>query len=1790
MSTKHLPLKIRAAAENNLKDISLDIEHDLLTVITGLSGSGKSSLAFSTVYAEGQRRYIETFSPYTRQFLDRLKKPNVLSVENVRPAIAIQQKTRIISSRSTVGSITNINDLLKILWANLSVPCCPHTGTELIAFSPQDVFSLLKEWLSSLKENREIIIASPISLPKPKKKRGDELSRLSLLGYSRYFDEEKNRLQKLEDISDVSVLPDNLLIAISRHKTGKLRDNELKENLVQTYELSRGRARVIFPDSIEEELLLFPRRRGNQVFFSETYELPNIDAEPLSFEVPKRRAALFDSNSNIGACSLCTGFGYQLLIDEQKIIPHDGLSLKEGAIHPWKVSSDSSLQKKLLRFCDDNDIPTSLSWHKLSPSQKELILSHKDKTYTGVYPWFSKLEKKKHRMHIRVLLSRYRSQILCQGCNGGRLKNEAHLFQICGSSLPEIWNTPIKKLSPWIQRVEEQIHSRDIPSRDLQEVLARLRGRVQYLDDLGLSYLTLGRPSRTLSGGETQRVNLTTALGSELISTHFVLDEPSVGLHPRDTERLMHSVRALQAKGNSLLVVEHDTDCIDAADRVIELGPLAGAEGGSITFNGSKEEWSGIAHRAALPEPREIPDTWGDTLTLWNLNARNLKDIKVEFPIGYFSTITGVSGSGKSTLVSEGLLNAWSIYKQRGQVENARGFDHLSQVLLVDQTGLTKSPRANIATYSGVWDIFRNALAATPEAERRSLTRSSFSFNVEGGRCPVCKGAGHLKEDMQFLSDVYIQCEECLGRRFQPTVLEVSLYDKNVAEWLDCTVTSLLELFPDQKGITDTVSLLERLGLGHLRLGHPLSELSGGEAQRLKLIPFLKRANTANSLLIFDEPTTGLHLHDVRRLIGLLRDLTINGHTVICIEHNQELILGSDYLIDLGPEGGAAGGEVILTGSPTAFLDASKSVSHTARCLQEYVETAKALTPRKESAKKHSRSSPAFSEVKPLSIRGAREHNLQNIDVDIPHNSIVAITGVSGSGKSTLAKDIIYAEGQRRYLDCLSPYARQFIRELSKPDIDEITNIRPTICVYQHTFQPGIRSTIGTMSEVYNFLRLLYSKAGQQYCPNHPEQQVEALSAETVSDVIRSKGDETVKLLAPVIKGKKGAHRDIFRRALKSEIFEVRVDGHFFETGKLASEGVARQKQHDIEYVWATINPSRVPHEFITGAIEEIFAISGGTVILHTQDAEEVFSRERACPSCQQGFFRPDPEDLSFHSRRGRCENCDGTGFIRGRNCSACNGTRLKSVGQHVRINHKNIAELCLLTPSDMRIFLEECNYDKRVQDIATPILQEIYARLEVLERIGLEYLPLARSCEHLSGGELQRLRLAAALGTPLNGALYIFDEPSAGLHPDDNERILHEFKRLRERDNTILLIEHDESLIQCADHVIEVGPEGGTLGGTITFNGPQKQFVYPSVSPVELSSTSPENSGGTLALTIEAINNVDSLAINIPLNQLVTVIGVSGAGKSTLIHEGLLPVAMEACENGLLKYRGEHSSISLTEEFERVLVVDQSPIGKNARSTPASYLKVFDEIRKLFATTVEAKARGWTASFFSYNSGNGRCGECKGLGRIQLEMTFLSEAYVTCDHCRGRRYGDDALSIRYQGRTIADVLEMTFEEAKEAFSAHRKIHRIIHTACELGLGYLSLGQSSSTLSGGESQRMKLVIELAKPQRGHTLYVLDEPTVGLHRKDVQRLLKFLNSLVRQGNSVVLIEHDHDVIRGSHHLIEMGPGPGARGGKVIFEGTPSKLVKASSTPWGKRLGQEKQMATSSSMHRESATAP
>lgn len=1783
-------LRIINAQENNLKGLELTLPHDAFVGITGLSGSGKSSLAFDTIYAEGQRRYIETFSPYTRQFFDKVKRPKVDLIENVRPAIAIQQRTRILNSRSTVGSMTDINDLLKIIWSNIAKPVCPNCGLDLVRWDAASLTQHL-ERLSRIKEDATYLLGIESKNSK------EQIERLTILGYSRYIDPKSGAVQLFEDTPPPKRIQ-NLTVVIDRFRNRNFSPKQIRESLEQCFSIGDGKVVVIEQRERSYRQLSRTTTSNENVDINKAFETYRFSKDfqcgDGAVSVAPPRPALFSYNHPIGACSECNGFGKVLEIDPHRCVPDHSKTIQGHAVECWKGAAASDEYRQLLKFCEQQAIPTNKPWGELSNEARDAIFNHKSRAFVGIYPWFKWLERKKYKMHVRVFLARYRTQVDCPKCKGSRFKSDALAYRVKGLSISDIANLELEKLLPWFSELQTELkNSGNLPCQ-LDDVFKSVINRLGYLVTLGLPYLTLDRQSRTLSGGETQRVNLVSALGSNLISTHFVLDEPSVGLHARDTQALIGALRDLTDRGNSLTVVEHDPDCLKAADYILELGPQAGEHGGEVTFFGPQDTWHGLGIKPR--KPTTIQPSFKESLKIRQACNRNLKALDIDIPLNAFVALTGVSGSGKSSLITEVIQAAYQIYSgvipgESTLKAQVSGFEGVSQVLLVDQTALSKTPRANIATYTKMWDRIRDLLAGTESAAARGLTRSSFSFNVAAGRCPTCEGAGFIREDMQFLSDVFIQCESCLGARFQAPVLEVRYKDLNAHDILSMSVEACAELFANERQIASVCKVLSQLGLGHITLGHPLSELSGGEAQRLKLVPHIVDGTKGRSLFLFDEPTTGLHMKDVERLIELFYFLRDQGHSILCVEHNLNLIAAADWVIDLGPEGGEKGGYLVAQGTPDQLIqsatDKADNKSLTANFLARAVGALKETATNKTKRARAGLNKKSREELTHIQIRGAKEHNLKNISLDIPLQSLITLTGVSGSGKSTIAKDIIYAEGQRRYLDCLSPYARQFIKELKKPAIDDIRGIQPTICVYQHTFQPSALSTVATMSEVYNFLRLLYAKIGTQYCPDHPEQSVSPLSPEQIAHFIKDNYKGSIRLLAPVINKKKGHHRSLFQRALETEITEVRVDGIFSAPGRFVDEGLAKTKAHTIEFVTGRCNVKNLSADLLVDGVKQALAIGGGTVVVNDGKEDRVFSSQRTCQICQRGFFKPDPEDLSFNSKRGRCPKCDGYGIFKNKPCTECEGSRLNEIGRNIKLFNLSINQLAALNAPELLKQLEPLNRDNSRAEIARPVLRELEGKLKTLLALGLEHLELRRECASLSNGELQRLRLATAIGSPLTGVTYIFDEPSAGLHPTDNLKLLKTLCQLKDRGNTVIQIEHEIDNILNSDQIIDIGPGAGTHGGEVVFQGSVSEIKRDTksatgralVEPLVFKELGDDASEVSLKISKANKNNLKNLSCDIPLQKLVTFVGVSGAGKSSLVN-GVIVEALSGGTEEAKEIAAPNGTVRSDIKIDRLLVVDQQPIGKTSRSTPASYLGIWDDVRSIFASTLEAKSRGWGPSFFSHNTGKGRCAACKGNGELTLEMSFLAEAKVPCESCGGTRFTLEADSIRYRDLSISQVLKLTFEEAKLIFVNHRSIHQICSITCDLGLGYLTLGQPSSTLSGGESQRLKLASELHLSRRGHTLYVLDEPTTGLHRSDVALLLRALHGLVARGNSVFVIEHDADTISQCDWVIELGPGPGTNGGEIIYAGAPKELL-GEATPWGVALSERV------ALHREAA---
>ncbi len=1811
-------IRLEGVQENNLKNITVSIPHDRMIAITGLSGSGKSTLAMDTIYAEGGRRYIETFSPYTRQFLDRLHQPKLDAISGVRPALALEQRNRSSNSRSTVGTVTEINDYLKVIWSHLADTYCPECNILIPHSTP---FVVRDELLRSSKGKSVSVDSSPMEsfladslliafavVPQGEASLESLAVTLSRDGFVRFFDESSGEVRDIESLGPSK----RILVVVDRFRqpfaeTADEERRRLISSINQAYTFGHG------------ELFAVWHSRDSRKFKVEVFRefpvCPKCEHSP-----PKKTPSLFTFNSPLGACQTCHGFGKILAMDPDLVVPDPKKTLAEGAISCWGTPSTRREMKKLKSYCEQAGIDLHTPWLKLPSQQRETLLKGtKDKKiFYGVSRWFEYLQQKRHKMHIRIFLSRFRREFLCPTCEGTRLRREALSYRLHEKTLPEIWKITIEHLVPLFENLAEKYREHPLAEIALEEVLSR----ASYLQSIGLGYLTLDRQTRTLSGGENQRVNLTALLGARLVNTMLVLDEPTIGLHAEDTHRLISSISALRDRGNTVLVVEHDTELIKASDQVIDIGPESGGKGGEIIFQGSAEDLENEkrSYTAKYLSPDRIVRRRTsrkinprNAVRILGARANNLKNIDVDIPLGGFVVLTGVSGSGKSSFVEQCLTYPYErltqgippeqLFQGNSSISGFEGLEKIRELVLIDQSPAGKTPRSNSATYTKAWDIIRDCLAETETAKNYGLSRSAFSFNVDGGRCPICKGAGHLRVEMQFLADVFVECEACGGYRFQDKVLSVTFAGKNVIELLDTSLEDVVELFRSL-GETHLVSKavhalqpLIDLGLGYLRLGHPLSQMSGGEAQRLKLASYLQEESKKGCLFLVDEPTTGLHPHNVQQLLSAFDQLIERGHSILCIEHNLEVILQADWMIDLGPGAGAHGGEIVTAGVPGELLKntgkrhaSSKTLAALSRYLDEVNYGRKSEIEKKRIEKASTRKLN-----KDIRIEGAKHHNLKNVSVSVPENKLTVITGVSGSGKSSLAFDILFAEGQRRYIDCLSPYARQYMKQLSRAAVDRVVNIPPTISVSQKTSPPLGITTVATTTEIYQYLRLLYSKVGTQHCP-HDNARITSYSAETVTNELLDRyAAQRIFLFAPAVSGRKGYYNDLFQRALKAEINEARIDGKLVRlTEDLRLE---RHKLHWISLLIGSINnPAKNPG-LLRQAVDHALLLGGGTIEIAAGDKHEepeVFSTERVCPKCKRGYRPLDPQDFSFRSQRGICKRCDGRGRVapgRGKKsgdqeipCPECHGARIGALGRHVYLDGKSIDELAAKSPGQLLEFVESFTYESRLAPVIAPVLRELKHRLKIILSVGLDYLHLNREANTISGGEAQRLRLAKTLGSPLSGVCYILDEPSIGLHPQDQQQLMGTLESLKSSGNTVIVVEHDEELIRQAEHVIDIGPAGGANGGELVYQGDvtglescersltgEALRVRTALTESGRVASAPRGKSvelpvsESLVLTSITTNNLKAIDVSIPLKRFTAVCGVSGAGKSSLVHGSVVPAVVAEILEEPRTGRETWKSVKNANALNRLIEIDQTPVGKTITSTPASFLGVFDEIRKFYAALPESKIRGWTPGYFSFNSGKGRCQDCSGRGFLKIPMSFLPEATSLCETCNGLRYNDSTKEVLFMGLSIGEILQKTISEAHQIFVHHPRIRKALDVVVELGLGYINLGQPTYTLSGGETQRLKIARELGAREAVDTLYILDEPTIGLHMTDVDKLLRVLRALVDKGNTLIVIEHNIDVLRACDYLIEVGPGPGERGGELLFSGSPGALKKMKSTP-------------------------
>jgi excinuclease ABC subunit A len=1926
-------IRVRGARQNNLKSLDLEIPLNELVVVTGVSGSGKSSLVFDTLYAEGQRRYVETFSPYARQFLDRMDKPQVEAIEGIPPAIAIDQTNPVRTSRSTVGTMTELNDHLKLLFARGATLFCQCCGKPVRRDTPESIYKDLVARAKNAGDPR-LLLCFPVPVPQNFKE-AEVRDLLEKQGYTRFF-EPTGALAAREPEAPAAAAPAKkrgrkatapivarqkvLEVVQDRLRAGTAERGRVLESLEAALRVGRGRVNIYVVDDSDPPQSRDVWRYSSELHCAEcdrSYQQPN--------------PSLFSFNSPVGACETCRGFGRTIGIDYGLVIPDESKSLRGGAIKPWQTKSYAECQEDLEKFAKKRGVPLDTPWRELGAERRKWVIDGEGDwskgVWYGVKRFFAWLETKSYKMHVRVLLSRYRAYTPCATCDGARLKTEALLWRLGSKELADTaLGSNIRFRPQGVQWSEDAL--RDLPGLSIHDVmllpveraceffkklalpqpldeatdllLAEIRGRFSYLTNVGLGYLTLDRQSRTLSGGEVQRINLTTALGTSLVNTMFVLDEPSIGLHPRDMQRVIGVMKRLRDAGNSLVVVEHDPQIMLEADRILDMGPGAGERGGEIVFFGTPQEirrqtrsltgeyLSGrkaVAEAPAKAAARALAakqaaatanggkqevvaearsNRW---LELTGAREHNLKNIDVRIPLKRLVCVTGVSGSGKSTLVEDVLYPALLKYRGKpteapGAFTGLKGAELIDDVIMVDQSAIGRSTRSNPASYVGAFDSIRTLFATEPASQERKYTAGTFSFNSGNGRCPTCSGNGFEHVEMQFLSDVYLRCADCNGNRYRDEVLEIKREGPNgrrasIADVLEMTVTEALDFFKDSREVAARLAPLADVGLEYVKLGQPVPTLSGGEAQRLKLAGHLADAGSVVSstthhgkLFLFDEPTTGLHFEDVAKLLRAFRKLLAAGHSLLVIEHNLDLIRAADWVIDLGPDGGERGGEIVCVGTPAEVTANSRSFTGQALAVYEKSLTGESNATNAAGAAAAAKAVNSLqghgftgvAEPQPLYGRGngrdrnsvvihnAREHNLKNIDVAIPRDRFTVITGVSGSGKSTLAFDILFNEGQRRYLESLNAYARQFVQPAARPDVDAIYGIPPTVAIEQRTSRGGRKSTVATLTEIYHFLRLLYVKLGTQYCPDCNVAIEPQSAASIAARLMRDFKGKRIALLAPLVIARKGFYTDLAKWAAKKGFKTLRVDGANLSTSHWPR--LSRFKEHTIELPVAEVDVGAKTDTALHAALAR--ALDFGKGLVHvlgpSSDKVTVFSTKRACPSCGRSFSELDPRLFSFNSKHGWCEDCYGTGVeMPGfdaeqtgeeiwwnewyehdpQACTTCKGQRLSSVALNVRFREHSIAALTSEPVSGAAGFFNKLKLDSREKEIARDLLNELRSRLQFLERVGLGYLQLDRSAPTLSGGEAQRIRLAAQLGSNLQGVCYVLDEPTIGLHPRDNAILLDSLAELAGNRNTLVVVEHDEDTIRRADHVVDLGPAAGVRGGEIVGAGVVKDLVRnprsvtgkflrePLLHPAEPLRAVKDNTP-RLKLERVALHNVKGADVGIPVGRLVVITGVSGSGKSTIardvLYSNLRRLVGEAngkpAENG---NGGKHrnkgrangkngntraktveligcKAVRGVEHIDRVLEVDQTPIGKTPRSCPATYIGFWDAIRAIYAGTTEARIRGYTASRFSFNTAGGRCEACEGQGVKTIEMSFLPDVKVLCDVCGGRRFNSETLSVLWREKSIGDVLSMDVDDAVEFFKAHPRIHHALKLLQDVGLGYLTLGQQSPTLSGGEAQRIKLVAELSKVRGDiaagprykprHTLYVLDEPTVGLHMADVEKLIHVLHRLVEAGNTAVVVEHNLDIMAEADWIVDMGPEAGDGGGQIVAQGTPADIAR------------------------------
>lgn len=1874
MDSKKIILK--NVTVHNLKNIDLTLDHNQFIVFTGVSGSGKSSLAFDTIYIEGQRRYIESLSTFARRHLGEMARPAADLIAGISPTIAIEQKTAGRNPRSTVGTMTGIYDFSRVLYARLAIPHCPVSGETV---SPQSEEHILRK-ISELPENTKIIIFAPFA----KGKKGEfkeDFAELMRKGYTRVrFD--GNIVELGENLSIDGKVAHDIDLVIDRLVVREKERTRLAEAVHQALDVGHSLMSILDVDSGREQLF-------SQYAYSPKSGLSYEPLEPQDFSF----------NHPSGMCPTCLGLGIFMEFSLDKIIDPN-LSIAQDCC---KVASSyntvrfGNIYDNLARIYKFN---VQTPWKDLEEKAKHIFLygtkekwikmlfvhPHKKQSWPEYVQWRGVLFEARSRYQEATSES-YRSKMeeimeesICSTCSGARIRPYPAAATFKGHTIQQLTNLSIEHALEFFENISLTEEERFIG----EEILKEIKQRLFFLYDVGLHYLTLERTSPTLSGGEAQRVRLAAQIGSGLSKVTYILDEPSIGLHPRDNVKLLSSLRALCKKGNTVIVVEHDEETILAADHVVDVGPLAGQQGGEILVSGDLKQLlqcdrsltaEYLLGKKTIEIPRKRRSFPKEKITIEKASHHNLKNLSVQIPLEVFIAVTGVSGSGKSSLITDILYpvlsNALHQSKLKvGKHKNISGISYIDKIIAIDQSPIGRTPRSNPATYIKLFDYIRDLFAKLPESLAQGYKSGRFSFNVKEGTCPHCSGMGMVKIDMDFMEDEWTLCKHCEGNRFDQKTLSVLYKGKNIYEILEMTVSEALVFFETIPHIHKKLLTLHEVGLGYIKIGQSSPTLSGGEAQRIKLAKELSRPATGKTFYILDEPTTGLHFHDISKLIHILQKLVDKKNTVLVIEHNMDLVKTADWIIDLGPEGGDRGGELLACNTPEKIAKMNTPTGKALRFAFQSKNTANSIV---NAAKKISKEKlePLYA----LTVEKAEQNNLKKVDISIAHEKITICTGPSGSGKSSLAFETIYAEGQRRFTESMSLYARQYVKQMPKPKMEGANGLLASIAIEQKSHAGNPRSTIGTMTEVYDYLRILFSHLGTAYCPESGEE-IRSITKKYVLDRLFTLPQKTkVQIQAPLFLKSSDSFEELKTRLLKEGFLRIRLNDKNYELDE--DIFFDKRKKNQIFLIVDRLTIQQSASKRLYDAIDIAAKIGKNTLTVTYDDQEVFYNLAFAAASTGKSYPPITPHTFSFNTQNGMCMDCLGLGFQYGANlqkhraimrlspyaimkkiwkdfsskhslhffedilehlgidpdtpledlpsqhlqiflggseeeiflkkgmrirfvglgpvfaklaksattplkqeldpwvdqitCPSCQGTRLNPLARNVRIGKLSLPELCALPLDEAFVFIESIKLEGEKKRILQETFAQLRHRLYFLKEIGLGYLSLDRSAPTLSGGETQRVRLARQLGSWLTGCLYVLDEPTIGLHPHNNALLNKSLQRLCKQGNTLLLVEHDPLTLEIADFILDFGPKAGKLGGEIIASGTLQEIKKnpESLTGAYLSGKKrisiPQTRRKykqTLELRGARLHNLKNIDLDIPLKIFTCITGVSGSGKSTLVNDLLKPAVQQALASrkkpSMVTYA--NATVSKVNQIDKMLVIDQNPIGHTLRADVSTYTDLLTPLRFFLAELNEAKMRGLKPKNFSFNHIKGMCTTCWGLGKRKIEMQFLPPVRITCESCKGYRLNPLSLEVKIKGKHLGQILQMTVEEVLPWILPVPKVIHILETLISVGLGYLELGQEINSLSGGEAQRLRLARELAKKASGKTLYLFDEPTIGLHSEDISKLLNIFHALVDKGHTVIIIEHNLDIIANADYIIDLGPDAGIYGGEVVCKGTPEEVSK------------------------------